>query len=229
MVLRAIEHFDYARRDCMVLGVASGFEPVVFALTNIVRTVIASDLYGRTAFSKHEATPQMLRNPSHFWEHPFERSRLIVQNVDATQMPFGDESFDVLFSCSSVEHFGCDSKIESHMSEALRVLRPGGMYALSVDYLFRTSEAGRRRDRRSKAIREFLTREDVERLIVGATGFTLKEPVDYGVPTELVTNLYDIATGETQSGEYLPHLWLNWRQHQLTSLFVVLFKDNVAS
>lgn len=225
MVLRAVEHFGYARRDCVALGVASGTEPLVFALTGIVRTVIASDLYGLTAFSKQEATPQMLRDPSHFWEHPFDRSRLIVQNCDATQMPFGDESFDVLFSCSSVEHFGREPKIVNHMAEALRVLRPGGMYALSVDYLYRTSQAGRRRDRRSKAIREFLTQEDVERLLVGAPGFTVREPVDYGVPTELVTNLYDIATGKPQSGEYLPHIWLNWRDHQLTSLFVLLFKD----
>ena len=142
-VLMAVDRFGYLRRDATALGVASGFESIPFCLTNHMRMVIASDLYGQTAFSDYEATTNMLRDPSEFWPHPYERERLLVMNADATDLPFGDASFDVLFSCSSVEHFGSNERIVRHMSEAHRVLRPGGMYALSVDYLYSSPHAAK--------------------------------------------------------------------------------------
>lgn len=224
-VLMAIDRFGYLRRDVDALGVASGCEALPFCLTNHMQMVVASDLYGQTAFANVEATTGMLRDPSDYWPHPYERNRLLVMNADATDLPFGDGSFDVLFSCSSVEHFGRADKVHRSMVEACRVLRPGGMYALSVDYLYSSPQASKPRYRRAKPIRDFLTREDVQELIVKTPGLSLREPVDYEVPLHLVTNLYDLATGKPESGEMLPHLWLHWRDHYLTSLFLVLFKE----
>ena len=66
----------------------------------------------------------------------------------------------------------------------------------------------------------------MKRLIVETPGLSLREPVDYDVPVDMVTNLYDLATGESESGEMLPHLWLHWRNHYVTSLFITLFKED---
>ena len=232
MVLAAADRFDYLRRDVSALGVAAGYEPLPFVLSNHVGMSVASDLYGQTAFV--EASADMLRYPPRtpYWSRPYERARLLVMNADATDLPFGDGSFDMLFSCSSVEHFGPSDKIRQSMREAERVLRPGGMYALSVDYLYDSPQAWLPRDRRDEHIREFLTKRDIEALIVSTPGLSLREPVDYAVPKHLVTNLFDLETmaaesGTPESGRHRPHIWLHWRNHYLTSLFLVLFKDGV--
>jgi SAM-dependent methyltransferase len=224
MVLMAMDRHGYLRRDVTALGVGAGFEAVPFALTNRIRMAVASDLYGQTAFADREATSEMLRDPSKYWPHHYEPSRLLVMNADATDLPFADASFDVLFSCSSIEHFGESDRIRRSMQSAWRVLRPGGMYALSVDYLYRSPKAWLPRDRRGH-MHEFLTKRDVETMVVNTPGFTLREPVDYSVPEHLVTNVYDIETEQSESGQPLPHLWLRWHDHYLTSLFLLLFKD----
>ncbi len=48
---------------------------------------------------------------------------------DATRMPFGDDSFDVVIAAEVMEHIPAD---QSAMNEVARVLRPGGAAAVTV-------------------------------------------------------------------------------------------------
>ena len=54
--------------------------------------------------------------------------RISLQNEDARQLPYGDETFDVVISGLTVHHFGFDT--EKAMGEMTRVLKPGGWIAI---------------------------------------------------------------------------------------------------
>jgi len=61
--------------------------------------------------------------------------RIDVQTADITDLPFDDESFDVIVSCLVVHNIpGADNRAKA-ISEAARVLRPGGKLAL-VDIFY---------------------------------------------------------------------------------------------
>ena len=48
---------------------------------------------------------------------------------DATRMPFGDDSFDIVIAAEVMEHIPAD---QAAMNEVARVLRPGGIAAITV-------------------------------------------------------------------------------------------------
>ena len=50
-----------------------------------------------------------------------------VDTGDATQMPYGDESFDSVVSCTMLHHVPTAAEQYRILAEAMRVLRPGGM------------------------------------------------------------------------------------------------------
>jgi SAM-dependent methyltransferase len=56
---------------------------------------------------------------------------LTVDIGDATQMPYGDESFDSVGSFTMLHHVPTAAAQHQILAEALRVLRPGGMLASS--------------------------------------------------------------------------------------------------
>ena len=54
--------------------------------------------------------------------------------MDALELRYEDESFDGVFSSSSVEHFGDLAAVRRAFEEMHRVLRPGGVVTLSTEY-----------------------------------------------------------------------------------------------
>ena len=48
----------------------------------------------------------MLDDPTRFSPYPYREDRLEVRHMDARKLEYPDESFDVVFSLSSIEHFG---------------------------------------------------------------------------------------------------------------------------
>lgn len=52
--------------------------------------------------------------------------------VQDTQLPFADESFDVVLSNHVIEHVGGEQAQRAHLAELRRVLRPGGVGYLAV-------------------------------------------------------------------------------------------------
>ena len=60
-------------------------------------------------------------------------SRLRLEVADATRLPYPDASFDAVYSVSVIEHIPGDGD-SAAMAEIERVLRPGGVAALTFPY-----------------------------------------------------------------------------------------------
>jgi SAM-dependent methyltransferase len=131
MSLRAFREFGLLGTS-KFLGVGAGAEPTIFWLTRRARSVVATDLYDE-AWAE-QAPPTMLSDPGAHATCPWDPRRLLVERMDARELRFEDHSFDGVFSASAIEHFGSYDDVRRALTEVRRVLRPGGIAALSTEF-----------------------------------------------------------------------------------------------
>ena len=76
-------------------------------------------------------------NPKKYSPYPYNENALTVMRMDATRLEFSDESFDIAFSFSSIEHFGGENHSGAlrSMREMERVLKPGGIAVIATEYM----------------------------------------------------------------------------------------------
>lgn len=134
MAVRAFAAGGVLSRGSEVLGVAAGGEPTIFYLTTIVGRVFATDLYLGEGGWSDQAPPMMMIDPGRFWPVAWEPRRLVVQHMNALELRYEDDSFDGVFSSSSIEHFGSSHEIRQALDEMRRVLKPGGVLSLSTEF-----------------------------------------------------------------------------------------------
>jgi len=134
MASLAMRHGGALHPQAEILGVGAGAEPTLFWLTNHVKRVHATDLYSQDGEWSASANDIMLSNPGFFWPGAWNRRRLIVQHADARELPYEDESFDGVFSSSSIEHFGTQADIRRAVTEIHRVLKVRGVLSLSTEF-----------------------------------------------------------------------------------------------
>jgi hypothetical protein len=93
------------------LAIGAGDERIVFWLANHIGRVVATDIYGASDFAHREADSSMLTDPAAHAPFAYREDHLEVRWMDARKLEFPDESFDVAFSLSSIEHFGTPAQI----------------------------------------------------------------------------------------------------------------------
>jgi SAM-dependent methyltransferase len=135
MAVRTLRDFGALHERAEVFGVGAGTELTLFWLTNVVRRVFATDLYLEPGSSwGRTARTAMLSEPERFAPVRWNPRRLVVQHMNALDLRYEDESFDGVFSSSSIEHFGTHEDVRRCLEEIVRVLRPGGVATLSTEY-----------------------------------------------------------------------------------------------
>jgi SAM-dependent methyltransferase len=143
MTARAFRDLGALGRDARVLGVGAGHEATLYWLTTKVGRVVATDLYeADDAWSETDSSADMLTDPGKYWDGPWDPERLEVRDMNALELDFPDDSFDAVFSSSSIEHFGGFAEIRRSIEEIYRVLRPGGVAALATEFRIRGSGHG---------------------------------------------------------------------------------------
>ena len=135
MTARALRDFGALREEAELLGVGAGTEATIFWLTRHVKRVFATDLYlTEDSWSALDSGAGMLHAPEKETSIEWNPRRLVVQHMDATDLRYEGESFDGIFSSGSIEHFGDLDSIRRSVEEMYRVLRPGGVAAISTEY-----------------------------------------------------------------------------------------------
>ena len=202
--------------ETRILAVGAGHEAPLYWLANRVGHVVATDIYGAGGFAEREARESMLEDPARFAPYPYREDRLEVRHMDARALAFPDASFDVVFSLSSIEHFGDAGDIARAAAEIGRVLRPGG-HAFVVTECFarprrpldfalvqtgiRLLTRGRRcptATPRRRAVEVFTPRE-LQARIVRPSGLRLLQPLDLSLSPETFENVVKL-TGAGESG-----------------------------
>ena len=136
MAVRSLGAAGVLNPDAQVLGVGAGNEPTIFHLTNLVGRVSATDLYLANEGWEDSANASMLSNPERHWPaatrwHP---RRLVVQHMNALDLRYENETFDGVFSSSSIEHFGTATEVLTSLAEIHRVLKPDGVLSISTEF-----------------------------------------------------------------------------------------------
>lgn len=206
-----------------ILSVGAGHEEVLYWLCNGVRRVVATDIYGEGDFADREADTLMLSDPSAFAPYPYREDRLEVRKMDARALQFEDESFDVVFSLSSIEHFGAPRDVASASSEIGRVLKPGGSAFIAtecftgrhplnsklVQTAIRLVTLGRHCEKatpRRRAIDVFTPKELLSR-IVRPSGLRLVQPIDLTLSAATHDNVVRCLGGQFAfPNEPYPHI-----------------------
>ena len=167
--------------------------------------------------------------------------------MDARSLDFPDACFDVVFSLSSIEHFGARCDIVAAARELGRVLRPGGhaflatdafvarhpLDAAPVDLAVRLATLGRRRRqatlRRRSALGECLKQAELRAWIVEPSGLDLMQPLALAPPSpesfDNLCRLHRDGSLEPATGEYHPHVILQAARSLFTSVALVLEKQ----
>ena len=120
------------------LGVGAGREPLLFYLADRISRVLGTDLYGNAGWSTaggREADPRILEETQRFCPRPFDSGRLNLITMEGTRLAFAPQSFDFVWSLSSIEHFGGHKAARESVREMARVTRAGGIVVIATEFI----------------------------------------------------------------------------------------------
>ena len=158
--------------DAVALGVGCGHEELMYFLATRLKMVYAIDLY-RGGYLGGEGVTDVLDHPDKYAPFRYPEDRLRVLRMDAKDLSFEDGTFDIVFSLSALEHLGRKADKLRALREMNRVLKPGGVAALTTELI--VNRLGWRRD--------FFRIRDLTELIEEA-GFALSGPLDLAIEEE---------------------------------------------
>jgi SAM-dependent methyltransferase len=142
MTARAFSDFGVLGPRAQVLGVGAGSEPVLFWLTNRVATVFATDQYLNPAHPAGLHFGQMPVEPDRHWPGSWNPRRLVVQHMSCQRLRYPDESFDGVFAPHALAGCASEAEVEQALEEMFRVLKPGGILSLTIEFAIDGPTAG---------------------------------------------------------------------------------------
>lgn len=215
--MEGIRTLGALRPDAWALGVAAGHESPLYKLTNSIRWVFSTDLYDLSpAFP--EADGMMLRNPDQFAPGPYNRRRLVVQYMDALDLRFEDATFDLVFSLSSIEHFGGVDGSKRAFAEMARVLKPGGIVALTTEVVVNGA------DYFHDGNLQLFTPATLLEILKSAPSLSLVEEIDFSITSATRATVMPLTAAIAEPGR-LPHILLSLAGREFTSVSAFLLKS----
>ena len=135
MVIHALHRLGAITPTAEILGIGVAKEETISLLSPHIKRLFATDIYcNPDSWGDWHGTDLMIDASRFMSTPPYNRRRVVWQHVDGRSLPYEDNSFDAIFSCSSFEHFGSEADIRQAIGEACRVLKPGGVAVISTEF-----------------------------------------------------------------------------------------------
>jgi SAM-dependent methyltransferase len=208
------------RPDAKGLGVGAGHEPLLFYFADRIAEVVGTDLYGNAQWSAgggKEADAGILEDAAKFCPRAFNRSRLRLRVMDGTDLKFDDDTFDFVWSLSSIEHFGSHKAARKSVSEMGRVTKPGGVVVVATEFIIGP---------KGKDHPEYFTRKNFDEFVLNASPNLLPiQPMNYSLPpAECLDHPINVGTKDVHRIRH--HIVLDDGNVQWTSAMVFFEKIN---
>jgi SAM-dependent methyltransferase len=223
MAVRALRDYGALGSTAEVLGIGAGIEPTIFWLTRHARRVFATDLYLEPGDWAYTAQTPMLVDPGEFAPYSWNPRRLVVQHMNALELRYEDGSFDGIFSSSSIEHFGTLEDVRRSAEEMFRVLKPGGVAAISTEFRLAGPAPG---------LPGILMFDELQlhASVVGDLRWTLVSPLDLSLSSETYESgvPFEEAAADVRAGRdwsRYPHIVLTQDDLVWTSVHLTLQKS----
>jgi SAM-dependent methyltransferase len=214
-VVNGLERLGAVRPDSWLLSVAGGHEEPAYELTNHVRWVFLIDIYGVGGFSGSEAQETVLTNPDAFATVPYNRNRLVVQYMNALDLRFEEDTFDGVFSLSSVEHFGGFEGAVEGLRRIRGVLKPGGIAAVTTECVVNGAPG-----LELPGLMLF-TPHMIDDLAHAVRGLELVEPIDFRISEKSLATAFPLEKAIEQAKVYhteYPHIVVEFQGRHFTSV-----------
>jgi SAM-dependent methyltransferase len=230
MILLALRRRGALRPDAVGLSMGAGKERLLYAVAHNVRRVVATDLYDPGTEWDKARTADPDRYIKEDKPFPVDDARLEGLRMDMRSLDFEDATFDFCYSSCAVEHIGGRADFLTHFSEAHRVLKPGGIYALTTELHYGPETI--------QHPHNYYFSPGYLRDLVAESGFAAVPEIDariahhrinYPLPANLESLCFD-GPGRLANrllGE-APHVQLLLGRHPFTSVSVVLRKEAAA-
>ena len=181
------------REDARILSVGAGHEAILYWLANRVGFVVATDMYDAEWKQARagEGDEDVARRPEEFAPFPYRQEHLVFSKMNGRTLGLRDQSFDVAYSLSSIEHFGGFEGGRDAIDEMARVVKPGGLVVVATEYLL----SGPRTD-------ETFPPDEI-RALADRPGLKLMQPIDAQVYQRYQLEAVDLRTNAYQTPQML--------------------------
>lgn len=200
------------------LGIGAAKEETIIILSNNSKRVFATDIYLDPGTWGEWYSSDILIDPRPHFDNRLNWQKTVFQHVNGMELPYENNSFDGIFSCSSIEHFGDEKDIRKSIEEVHRVLKPGGVAALSTEYKISGIDDGFHNV-------QLFDKNRLERVWLDGLNWTavdfLEEDVCLSDPIDFQRSINDKEYGANT----WPHMVLEYNSYKWTSVHLTLVKD----
>ena len=227
MILLALRRGGVLHPDAVGLSMGSGKERLLYAVAQHVQRVVATDLYDLQTEWETAHTQDPDRYIKEDKPFPVDDAKLQGLRMDMRSLDFEDRTFDFCYSSCAIEHIGGRDDFLKHLAEVYRVLKDGGIYALTTELHYGPETI-------EHAHNYYFSPAYVADLLA-ASCFSYEPEIDarlarHRINYPLPQNLETLASGGPDGlahryfGE-APHVQLLLGKHPFGSLSLVLRKD----
>jgi Methyltransferase domain len=228
MIFLTLEKLDYLDKNKVGLSMGGGCERVLYSIANKVKKLFVTDLYS----DENDWDTARTNDPKDFIisNKPFEvdDSKIEAISMDMRELKFDDDSFDFCYSSCAIEHIGDYSDFITHLNEVYRVLKDGGIYVLTTEFLFSNNTI---KDKHNY----YFSPSYLSNIILNSNLIPVYDPfiglTKHNINLPMPARPENYFSSEN-SGTYsffcsnLPHVILLRGKHPFTSVSLILKKQN---
>jgi SAM-dependent methyltransferase len=218
-ILRGATHLRALKHSSDVLCFPAGHERTVYELSNRARRVFACDVYGSIANGAANCDPFLI-DTGIFAKQPYRPTRLFARHMDARFLRFDAGSFDFIV-CPAFSTLPASEEYAGNLLlEFERVLRPGGVLVLSLEFIVNGAGAG-------SAAPQLYDARLLGKVFSWAASLEALEPMQESVGPNTLQTVMPLAKAKEEAlrGESsFPHIVLEEDGRQFTTATVFLRK-----